>query len=170
MFEGGWATAILSGLRQGELLGLHWRDVDFDNEVIRVRTALNRKRQDVPPKTERAVRDVILMPALAQLLRQHKRESRFNAPDDYVFATSVGTPEHAAHISLRSLKPALARAGLRPIGGTTFDIRSPASDRRRSKYHVRLSAAWTHLEPDHARRLCPPSQPRRAGAAVTGNA
>lgn len=46
------ATAILSGLRQGELLGLHWRDVDFDNELIHVRTALDRKRRDVPPKTE----------------------------------------------------------------------------------------------------------------------
>lgn len=109
------ATAILSGLRQGELLGLHWRDVDFENEVIRVRTALSRKRRDVHPKTERAVRDVILMPALAQLLRQHKRESKFNRPDDYVFTTTVGTPVHAAHISLRALKPALERAGLRDM-------------------------------------------------------
>lgn len=32
------ATAILSGLRQGELLGLHWRDIDFDHELIHVRT------------------------------------------------------------------------------------------------------------------------------------
>jgi integrase len=109
------ATAILSGLRQGELLGLHWRDLDFDNELIHVRTALNRKRQDVPPKTERAVRDVILMPALAQALRQHKRESSFNSPDDYVFTTRFGTPEHAAHLGLRALRPALQRAGLRPV-------------------------------------------------------
>jgi integrase len=109
------ATAILSGLRQGELLGLHWRDVDFDNEVIHVRTALNRKRQDVPPKTERAVRDVILMPALADALRQHKAETRFDRPDDYVFTTQIGTPHHAPHIGLRVLKPALDRAGLHPI-------------------------------------------------------
>jgi integrase len=64
------ATAILSGLRQGELLGLHSRDVDFDNEVIHVRTALNRKRRDVPLKTQRAVRDVILMPALGDAFRE----------------------------------------------------------------------------------------------------
>jgi integrase len=109
------ATAILSGLRQGELLGLHWRDVDFDHELIHVRTALDRKRRDVPPKTERAVRDVILMPALAQALRRHKRESAFNRPDDYVFTTRNGTPEHAAHIGLRALKPALEGARLRPV-------------------------------------------------------
>jgi integrase len=50
------ATAVLSGVRQGELLGLHWRDIDFQGELIYVRTALNRKRQDVPPKTQRAKR------------------------------------------------------------------------------------------------------------------
>ena len=109
------ATAILSGLRQGELLGLHWRDVDFDNQRIRVRSALDRRRRDVPPKTERAVRDVILMPALAQALRRHKRASPFNRADDYVFTTRAGTPEHACHIGPRALKPALERAGIRPV-------------------------------------------------------
>jgi integrase len=109
------ATAILSGLRQGELLGLHWRDVDFDNQLIHVRTQLNRKRRDVPPKTERAVRDVILMPALAQALRQHRTESAFNRPDDYVFTTRTGTPHHAPHIGMRVLKPALESAGLQPV-------------------------------------------------------
>ncbi len=109
------ATAILSGLRQGELLGLHWRDIDFDNELIRVRTALNRKRRDVPPKTARAVRDVILMPALAQMLRERRTETGFNRPDDYVFTTRTGTPHHAPHIGQRVLKPALERAGLQPM-------------------------------------------------------
>jgi integrase len=109
------ATAILSGLRQGELLGLHWRDVDFGNELIHVRTALDRKRRDVPPKTERAVRDVILMPALADALRQHKTKTSFDQPDDYVFTTRTGTPHHAPHIGLRALKPALEKAGLQPV-------------------------------------------------------
>ena len=109
------ATAILSGIRQGELLGLHWRDVDFDNQLIHVRTALDRKRRDVPPKTQRAVRDVILMPALAQALRQHKTETSFNHPDDYVFTTRTGTPHHAPHIGQRALKPALEKAGLQPV-------------------------------------------------------
>ena len=109
------ATAILSGLRQSELLGLHWRDVDFENELIHVRTALDRHRRDVPPKTERAVRDVVLMPALARALSQHKGNSAFNRPDDYVFTTRVGTPEHAAHIGVRALRPALERASLQPV-------------------------------------------------------
>ncbi len=109
------ATAILSGLRQGELLGLHWRDIDFNNELIHVRTALDRKRRDVPPKTQRAVRDVILAPALADALRQHKTETGLSQPDDYVFTTRAGTPHHAPHIGQRALKPALEKAGLQPV-------------------------------------------------------
>ena len=151
------ATAILSGIRQGELLGLHWRDVDFDNQVIHVRTALDRKRRDVPPKTQRAVRDVILMPALAQKLRQHKTETSFNHPDDYVFTTRTGTPHHAAHIGQRVLKPALEKAGLQPV--RWHDLRHTFAsllDRGRGKHHLRLTPTRPHLQSDHPRRLRPP--------------
>jgi len=55
------------------------------------------------------------MPALAEALRQHKTETRFNQTDDYVFTTRTGTPHHAPHIGLRALKPALERAGLQPV-------------------------------------------------------
>lgn len=109
------ATAIFTGLRQSELLGLHWRDIDFDNQVIHVRGALDRQQQEVPPKTENALRDVILMPALAKLLRQHQRESRFHQPDNYVFTSRVGTPLQWANLSARGLQPALKKAGIQPL-------------------------------------------------------
>jgi integrase len=109
------ATAILSGARQGELLGLRWKDVDFAQGVIHVRRALNRQGQDAPPKTPNAIRDVILIPALAELLSQHHERSCFGEPDDFVFATSVGTPFHWANISRRALKPALKKAGIEPL-------------------------------------------------------
>jgi integrase len=109
------ATAILSGLRQGELLGLHWRDIDFDHQLIRVHSALDRQRREVPPKTPQALRDVVLMPRLGQALQQHLERSRFDKPDDYVFTTRVGTPEHYAHLGPRVLNPALKEAGLRPL-------------------------------------------------------
>jgi integrase len=107
--------AVLSGLRQGELLGLRWRNIDFDNQVIQVRSALDRRQQDVPPKTQHAMRDVILMPALATLLQQHRNQSQFSSADDYVFATRVGTPTHWRNLSSRSLKPALKKASIQAI-------------------------------------------------------
>jgi integrase len=109
------ATAILSGLRQSELLALHWADIDFDREVIHVRRALNRQKQETPPKTSHALREVVLMPALAKALSQHRADSQFREPDDYVFTTQVGTPLHWASISVRVLKPSLKRAGIQPL-------------------------------------------------------
>jgi integrase len=109
------ATAILSGLRQGELLALHWEDIDFDRQVIHVRSALDRDRREASPKTSNALREVVLMPALAQVLLRQRQESRFRELDDYVFTTQVGTPLHWANISARALKPALKKAGIQSL-------------------------------------------------------
>jgi integrase len=109
------ASAILTGLRQSELLGLRWRDIDFDDQLIRVRSAVDRHGNDVPPKTEHAVREVILIPALAEILLDHRRTSSFDSPADYVFASRAGTPLHWRNISPRALKPALVEAGLEPL-------------------------------------------------------
>lgn len=109
------ATAILTGLRQSELLALRWRDVDFDAEIIRVRSALDRHGDDVPPKTEHAVRDVILIPTLAAALGEHREASPFKSSEDYVFASRVGTPLHWRNVSRRALKPALAEAGIEAL-------------------------------------------------------
>jgi integrase len=109
------ATAVLTGLRQSELLGLRWRDIDFEDQLVRVRSALDRQGSDVPPKTQHAVRDVILIPALAASLRQHREQSVFDGPGDYVFSSRVGTPLHWRNVARRALKPALAKAGIEPL-------------------------------------------------------
>ena len=109
------ASAILTGLRQSELLGLRWRDIDFEDELIRVRSALDRHRNDVPPKTQHAVRDVILIPALADALREHRTKSAFNGAAHYVFTSKVGTPLHWRNVSRRALEPALKAAGIEPL-------------------------------------------------------
>ncbi|MBA2460730.1 MAG: tyrosine-type recombinase/integrase [Actinobacteria bacterium] len=62
------ATAVFTGLRLGELLGLTWADVDFDGGIVRVRRQLDRDGRRVAPKTPQAVREVVLMPSLGRLL------------------------------------------------------------------------------------------------------
>jgi integrase len=109
------ATAVFSGLRQGELLGLRWRDVDLTEEVIHVRRALDRHRRDMPPKTQHGVRDVVLMPGLAQALKRHQHQTRFSGPNDFVFTTQLGGPLNWANVSPRALKPALKAAGIQPL-------------------------------------------------------
>jgi len=109
------ATAIFTGLRQGELLALRWDDVDREGCVIRVRTALDRRGQRLRPKTRNAIRDVVLMPALAELLAAHRRASEYASAGDYVFASRVGTPLCWRNLSPRALEPALQTAGLAPL-------------------------------------------------------
>jgi integrase len=109
------ASAILTGLRQSELLGLRWRDIDFEDELIRVRNALDRHGNDVALKTQHAARDVILAPVLADALRVQQANSAFKAPADYVFASKVGTPLHWRNVSRRALEPALKSAGIEPL-------------------------------------------------------
>jgi integrase len=109
------ATALFTGLRLGELLGLTWTDIDLAGGLAKVRKQLDRRGARVRPKTERAIREVELMPALARTLQVHK-EQQFALgharADDFVFCTAIGTPLHYRNVVRRGLDAAVARANL----------------------------------------------------------
>ncbi len=70
-------TAVSSGLRQGELLGLRWRDIDLDFLSISVSRVLYKRRgicQFKEPKTARSRRRVAMTPKLALFLREYRTE------------------------------------------------------------------------------------------------
>ncbi len=110
-------TALYTGLRQGELLGLSWTDVE--PEAIRVRRSLKRTAEGVlflgSVKTPSARRTVPLSPANRGVLDAWRaRTEEGNAargPDDLVFATSGGTPVNPRNL-LRDHHRILERAGL----------------------------------------------------------
>jgi integrase len=109
------AVSVLTGLRQGEALGLRWGDVDTKAGLLRVRCQLDRSGRLVEPKTAAAKRDVPIPPSLASLLSQHRQqafaESRAKAYD-YAFASAMGRPFGRRAIVRRGLEPALAAAKL----------------------------------------------------------
>jgi integrase len=107
------ATAAFTGLRLAELLGLVWAEVDFDEGFVRLRYQLERgSNLRVEPKTPQAVRDVVLMPSLGNLLREHRLASSFSGDSDFVFASTVGTPLAYRNVERRGLGAAADRAGL----------------------------------------------------------
>lgn len=117
--------ALSTGLRQGELLGLSWEDVDLEKAELRVNHALQRyggALHLVPPKTAKSRRSVpILALAVAALreLRSRQRDERLRAGSLWhetglVFTTRRGTPIEPRNAT-RSFKRLLARAGLRPM-------------------------------------------------------
>lgn len=68
-------VAVATGLRQGELLGLAWEDIDLDRGMLQVRKELVRRdgrysREE--PKTERSKRSIPLAPAAVAALREHR--------------------------------------------------------------------------------------------------
>jgi integrase len=68
-------TAVFTGLRLGELLGLKWQDVDLARGVIRVRRQLTQQGELAEPKTRNAKREVVVFPDLGCFLREHRLRS-----------------------------------------------------------------------------------------------
>ncbi len=83
------ATALFTGMRAMEILGLVWSDVDFAAGQINVRYQLSRRGERVPLKTKAARRDIVLMPALGELLRRWRLTQPFSGGEDFIFQCST---------------------------------------------------------------------------------
>jgi integrase len=113
------ATALYSGMRLSELLGLTWGEVDLAEGLLHVRYQLSRSRIDSPPrrvrlKTKAATREIPLLPQLGALLAEHKLRSSFSGERDYVFASALGTPLGMRNVERRGLGRAADLAQLNP--------------------------------------------------------
>jgi integrase len=71
-----WRLAIAAGLRQGELCGLRWGDIDLDGGSVSVAASLEQRTGRKPvraeTKTARSRRTVPLDAATIEALRQHR--------------------------------------------------------------------------------------------------
>ncbi len=78
-------TECMTGLRRGEICGLKWSDIDFENRRLRVERSLsavtNGKIQIGETKTGAGKRTIVLPPTLAALLAKRKE----NALNEWVF-------------------------------------------------------------------------------------
>jgi integrase len=101
-------TAALTGLRQGELLALRWKDVDWDARRVRVRESLVRG-EFTTPKSRRSTRSVPLATRVASELADHRLSSAFGAPDDLVFChPRLGGPLERSRLFKRFKSNAVA--------------------------------------------------------------
>lgn len=106
--------AAMTGLRQGELAALRWRDVDFEARVVRVRRTFTRGRWGTP-KSRRSARAVPMAARVADELCEHRLALAFAADDDLVFAhPQTGKPYDGSKMRAR-FKATLAAAELRPL-------------------------------------------------------
>jgi len=109
-----WLTAAMTGLRQGELAGLRWCDVDWTARLVRVRRSYSRG-QWTTPKSRRSSRAVPMADRVAAELERHFQDSAYPHDDDLVFChPHTGRPYDASKSRVR-FKAALSRAGVREL-------------------------------------------------------
>ena len=101
---------LATGLRRGELLGLKWTDIDWNNGIIKVRRQVARvdgQIVEAPLKTKNSYRAVTISQQAIEVLKQQKEKTN----DEYVFPSPNGGPISPDSVN-NMLKRVLARAGI----------------------------------------------------------
>jgi integrase len=111
------ATLLLTGMRQGELLGLRWQDIDFTGKLISKENVVYRgKLVEGLKQTKRngAVRKhkIGMSDSLIGVLSMHRAQTIYTKPEDYVFCREDGSPLDPDHLRRSVLYPALEAAGI----------------------------------------------------------
>ena len=130
-------TAAFTGLRRGELLALRWRDVDFSNQVVRVRSSYADGALTTPKSGK--VRSVPMAPDVAEALAKLGQRENWTGDDDLVFVGQSGS-----YLDGRALRrrydAALKRAGLRKL--RFHDLRHTFGTRMIGKADIRRVQEW----------------------------
>jgi len=121
-----YVLAVSTGMRQGELLGLGWEDVDLDARTVRVRRTLTLAKGGprlTEPKTKGSRRSIRLTVSAVDALERHQaRQQSESAARGHgwntlglVFCTRQGTPIRRDNPHDKHWKPLLGRAGVPDI-------------------------------------------------------
>ena len=121
-----YVLAVTTGLRQGELLGLKWDDIDLEVGTLQVRRTLTTAKGGPvlsAPKTKGSRRTVRLSHTALEALRSHlerqleeiDRVGDLWRENGLIFASESGSPHSRQHVTAHRFKPLLRRAGLPEI-------------------------------------------------------
>jgi integrase len=124
--RGLYVLAVSCGLRQGELLGLKWSDIDFTEGTVQIRRTLawvDGAFRFLDPKTLKSRRTVVLSAIALSALKKHRAAQATErlvlgeawADPELVFTTTIGTPLGKSALIRRSFKPILRKAELPDI-------------------------------------------------------
>jgi integrase len=100
------SVAVSVGLRNSELMALRWKDIDLENDILRIRYTVTKQGKELvyaeQTKTIESRRDIPIPPNLKAVLQLHQKqqlEDKMVAEDAWantgaVFATKTGTWIH----------------------------------------------------------------------------
>lgn len=170
-----YAFAIATGLRQGELLGLQWGDVDQGAEVVRVVRQWTRQGTFTDAKSAAGRRVVGLADlgrwALTAQEGQQKRDriasgGKWRNPSDLIFTDRLGGPLHHRTV-WSSFEVRVARAGVRRI--RFHDLRHAFATLLFDEGEElgSIAAALGHTSVDTTKRVYAHLLPKRARATAS---
>lgn len=115
-----YVLALTTGMRQGELLGLKWQDVDLKAGFLSIQRTLQEIEGKLvvgPPKSKAARRKIVLPDVAVETLKAHRKRqlTRKLAASKWVFPNKFGEPLKPREISLRSFPKLTQQAGLNRI-------------------------------------------------------
>jgi len=122
--------AALCGLRQGEILGLRWSDINWTEGTLTVAQQLNRTGAIGPLKTRQSRRTIVMPNLVVALLKTRRTAQTAEIPAtgntlDLVFTTRTGLPirhTNLTHTFYRRTEkaglPAIPFHGLRHVAAT----------------------------------------------------
>lgn len=114
-------TLAYTGMRKGELMGLHWKNIDFEKRTITVeqtRDNLGLRK----PKTKNSYRTIPIDPFVAEQLKRYQswckqlllRYGKKIKADSIVFISESAEPIHNVYINIR-LKKIIKKTGVKEI-------------------------------------------------------
>jgi integrase len=135
-------TAAMTGLRQGELLALRWRDVDW--MVARIRVRQNYVLGEFgAPKSKRSTRSVPMADEVAGALDRLFKPSRWQGDDDLVFAhPATGERSTRRASCAASARPSRRRSSTHRTASTICATRSEPGWRGPACRCARCRSGW----------------------------
>jgi integrase len=114
---------VTTGLRQNELFGLRWGDLDFENgEINIVRSVVHGVVSRC--KTESSAKPIPMDPHLVEMLQEWRKLTRYCSDDDWVFASKRAKgkrPIWGQSIMRKQIHPAIEKLEIKKrIGWHTF--------------------------------------------------
>lgn len=135
-------AAAFTGMRQGELLGLRWRDIDWSSRQIHVRRAW-KDGAFTQPKTRNSQHRV----DVPDFLLHEPKKWRLRCPKgelDMVFSNGAGNPETPANVLQCGFYPANP-AKVRPAFAMAWTCSEPPTESWTRRSHIEPMAT-TMLE------------------------
>ena len=104
-FQNYMTCRFFTGMRTGEINGLKWKYVDFENDLIKVREVFSAGQAEENAKTESSIRDIPMLPMVKEALQQQWEQRHPEC--EYVFCSREGNPIDAHNFANRIWYPLL---------------------------------------------------------------